>query len=163
MVIASHMKCEMVILALTWLALFADLGDTPQSYLKQANRVGSGQTDYGSDKAAQEPLFTPQLVPWTLPVGLPTFGERTATSIQVLLFGGVKRPGTYHLSKEANVRDAILAAQGLTDFANWKGSAISREIPGGSRLIHRFLGPRDVENAILLRDGDCIRIEPRRE
>lgn len=95
-----------------------------------------------------------------VPPDLPTFGAPVADSIRVAVFGmthTVRRPGFYHLPRGAVVREAVEAAQGLSDFTWWRTySGIERIKPGGGLELIRFTRDRAREEQIVLQDGDKI-------
>jgi len=96
----------------------------------------------------------------SVPPDLPTFGTPTTNSIRVAVFGmtsTVRRPGYYHLPRGAVVRDAVEAAQGLSDFTWWRSySGIERQKTDGTLEVIRFTRNRAGEEQIVLQDGDRI-------
>jgi hypothetical protein len=89
---------------------------------------------------------------------LPNFGQPGAGVIRVPVCPEVKRPGVYFLPKGSVVGDAIKAAQGLTDFANWKFSSLIRTQNGTEVDRVRFhKGKERVEDEQSpLYDGDVV-------
>lgn len=95
-----------------------------------------------------------------VPGDLPSFGEPSAATIRVAVFGmegTVRRPGYYYLPRGAVVRDAVVAAQGLGEFTWWRiYSGLERSKPDGSFDLIRFTRNRRAEEQIELQDGDRL-------
>jgi len=96
----------------------------------------------------------------SVPPDLPTLGTPTSDSIRVAVSGmphTVRRPGYYDLPRGAVVRDAVEAAQGLSEFTWWRTySGIERQKPVGTLDVIRFTQNRAREEQIVLQEGDRI-------
>ena len=69
----------------------------------------------------------------------------------------VRRPGYYDLPRGAVVRDAVEAAQGLSEFTWWRTySGIERQKPVGTLDVIRFTQNHAREEQIVLQEGDRI-------
>jgi hypothetical protein len=113
-----------------------------------------------SQAPAPKPFISHHIHP--VPSDLPTFGTPTTNSIRVAIFGmseTVMQPGHYYLAQGAVVRDAVEAAHGIGNQAEWTWShysGIERPKPDGSFEVIRFTQGRSAGEQILLQDGDRI-------
>jgi hypothetical protein len=94
---------------------------------------------------------------WPSP-DLQVFGHAGVKTICVYVVGSVKRPGVYHLESGSTVADALKAAQGVSDAADWEHfCGLVRQRPLDVPQIYRFKYRQDDEQ-MSLRDGDQIYI-----
>lgn len=124
----------------------------------------------GGDTAADIPLLDGDSV--TVPravankpnydaraVGLSTLAPST---IEVKMLGEVRRPGLVNVSPNALLTDAIVAAGGLTDAADWKAVQLLRLNPDGTvtrtELAAYLEQGRDQQKNPELRKGDLINV-----
>ena len=78
-------------------------------------------------------------------------GPPGAEQITVTVYGEVKTPGIFILIKGATVKDALMAAGGLTDFVKWGLSGITRANGTFVRFDHRH---RAADEQLRLHNGD---------
>jgi hypothetical protein len=114
------------------------------------------------DATTRQPYTTPY-IGGRPPKDLPAYGSPGTNSIRVTVFGVVVRPGVYYLPRNAVVRDAIEAAQGLDSsghawWSYWSGMGRLKG-DGSPEVVRKFSDDRRQEDEqIPLRDGDWIHI-----
>lgn len=82
-------------------------------------------------------------------------------SIKVSIVGEVERPGTYTLSSLATVFNALYAAGGPTDNGTFRSIKILRDGKQFKEVdVYDFLVDGNLENNIVLKDQDIIKVDP---
>jgi hypothetical protein len=115
-----------------------------------------------SQNAANRPYTSPY-IGGPPPKDLPVYGSPGTNSIRVTVFGDVVRQGVYYLPKNAVVRDAIEAAQGLDSskrawWSYWSGLG-RLKADGSPQVVRKFNDDRRQEDELIpLKDGDWIHI-----
>jgi polysaccharide export outer membrane protein len=93
-------------------------------------------------------------------LSLSMMGQNGSTTVgkTFSVVGKVKHPGKYGLRDGLRIVDGIVAAGGFDDFADQKRMAVVRGTRRDTFNYRDFLRGKNVEENILLEDGDVIYI-----